>query len=49
MITLIIFSIIWELGGGTADTIRNLTDSQMALFILIMVASDLNLFASRWR
>lgn len=49
MITLIVFSILWGFCGGTADTIKQLSDTQMMFVFLIVTASDLNILASRWR
>lgn len=46
MITLMVFIFVWELLGGTAETVRNFTDQQMAIAILISVASDLNIICN---
>lgn len=46
MITLFVFTLVWGLGGGTGETIRNFTEQQMAIAILIMVASDLNIICN---
>lgn len=46
MITLIVFAFAWVLLGGTSETIRNFTEQQMAIVILISVASDLNIICN---
>lgn len=46
MITLIVFAFAWGLLGGTGETFRNFTDQQMAIVILIAVASDLNIICN---
>lgn len=43
MITLIMFVLVWESFGGTIDVVKNFTDQQMAIAILIIVASELNI------
>lgn len=46
MITQIVFAFAWWLLGETAETVRNFTEQQMAIAILIMVASDLNIICN---
>lgn len=43
MITLIVFVIVWEICGGTADALKNFTEQQAVIVYLIGVVSDLNL------
>lgn len=49
MITLIVFSIVWVICGGSSDTVKNLTDTQMMFVFLIAVASDLNILFRSWK
>lgn len=43
MITLIVWAIIWNWSKGDATVVEQFTNPQMAIFILICVASDLNI------
>lgn len=43
MITVLIFIFVHSLLGGNGDAIRSMTESQRAIMILIIVASEINI------
>lgn len=46
MITIVIFCFIWVMFGGNGDAIKQATEAQRALLIMIAVASDLNMISA---
>lgn len=46
MITVIMFCFVWGMLGGNGDAIRQSTEIQRALLIMIAIASDLNMISA---
>ena len=46
MITIFIFCFVWGMLGFNGDAIRQATEIQRALLIMIVIASDLNMIST---
>lgn len=49
MITVIIFCFVWGILGFNGDAIRQATETQIAILIMIAIASDLNMISTWFR